>query len=124
MENANGIVVNWPTVLAYLASALAPAIVGFLQQFSKKFSETTPWYLKGLVTSAIGAFMTVTVSWLANAEASVAAGAVLATVGSVNIALRKGTRSNLESIREQRVELAVAKFAEVNNCAPDKKEDI
>ena len=126
MEDAQSIVVNWPTVLAYLASALAPTIVGFLQQFSKKFSETTPWYLKGLVTSALGALMTVVVAWLANAEASVAAGAALATIGSVNIALRKGARTNLEAIREQRIETAVVKFAEANNCPPPPavKEDI
>ena len=124
MENAQSIVVNWPTVLAYLASALAPTIVGFLQQFNKKFSETAPWYLKGIVTSALGALMTVVVAYLADAEASVAAGAVLATVGSVNIALRKGARSNLEAIRELRVETAVAKVVE-EGCPPPKvKEDI
>lgn len=112
MEEGTAVIVNWPTLLAYLAAALAPTITGFLQQFSTKFSETTPWYLKSLVTSALGALTTVVVSYLAEAEASVAAGAVLATIGSVNIALRKGSRDHLNTLRTVQLEQAVLAFAE------------
>lgn len=77
--------------LPYILSALAPVLVGILQQFNKTVSEKAPWYLKSILTLAIGAAITyVSNLVIPGADASIIAGSVLAGAGSVNIALRKG----------------------------------
>ena len=85
--------------LPYILAALAPVLVGILQQMSKTVSEKSPWYLKSILTLLIGAAIT----YLSNlvipgADANVLAGAVLAGAGSANIALRKGpAREGIEA---------------------------
>jgi len=76
--------------LPYLLSALAPVIVGLLQQMSKTVSERAPWYLKSILTMLIGAAITYISNLATGGSASVLAGTVLAAAGSANIALRKG----------------------------------
>ena len=95
---AQAISVDINVILPVLISAAAPTIVGFLQQYSKKFSETAPWYLKGAVTAGIGALIGMVTSYAASGDAlmSGATGAVVGAIGAMNIALRKGSRGNLE----------------------------
>jgi hypothetical protein len=85
-------------ILPVLVSAFAPAITGFLQQFSVKFSEKAPWYLKGAVTAGIGALIGLVASYASSGDAlmSGATGAVVGAIGALNIAFRKGSRGNLE----------------------------
>ena len=77
-------------LLPYLLSALAPVLVGLLQQMSKTVSEKAPWYLKSILTMLIGAAITYLTSMATGLPASMAGGAVIAAAGSANIALRKG----------------------------------
>jgi len=85
-------------LLPILLSVAAPTITGFLQQYSTKFAEKAPWYLKGAVTAGIGALIGIVTSYAASADAMMSgtAGAVIGAIGAMNIALRKGSRGNLE----------------------------
>jgi len=85
-------------LLPILLSVAAPTITGFLQQYSVKFAEKAPWYLKGAVTAAVGALIGIITSYAASADAMMSgtAGAVIGAIGAMNIALRKGSRGNLE----------------------------
>lgn len=84
--------VDAAVAIPVLISVLAPVITGFLQQFSTKFSEKAPWYLKGLVTAGIGALMAMIATYATQGDALLASagGAVVGALGSMNIALRKG----------------------------------
>jgi hypothetical protein len=95
---AQAVSVDMNVILPVLISACAPTIVGFLQQYSKKFSETAPWYLKGAATAAIAALIGLVTSYAASGDALMAGatGAVVGAIGAMNIAFRKGTRGNLE----------------------------
>ena len=95
---AQAISVDMNVIVPVLISACAPVIVGFLQQYSAKFAEKAPWYLKGAVTTAIGALIGMVTSYAASGDAlmSGTAGAVVGAIGAMNIAFRKGTRGNLE----------------------------
>ena len=95
---AQAVSVDMNVILPVLLSAAAPAITGFLQQYSIKFSEKAPWYLKGAVTAGIGALIGIVSSYAASGDAmmSGATGAVVGAIGAFNIAFRKGTRGNLE----------------------------
>lgn len=101
--DAKTISIDWATVLPVLIAALAPTITGFLQQLSKQWIEKAPWYLKGLLTSGLATLIGLIGSYAANGDAMMAAvgGAIIGTIGSFNIAFRKGTRGNLEVTIEQ-----------------------
>lgn len=102
--DAKTISVDWATVLPVLVAALAPAITGFIQQFSKQWAEKAPWYAKALITSGVAAIIGAIGSYAASGDAAMAAvgGAVIGSIGSFNIAFRKGTRGNLEVTIEQK----------------------
>ena len=84
------VVVNWDVILPYVLSTAAPVITGFLQQYSKTFSEKAPWYAKTMITAGFGALIILLDNYVTSNQNSVVAGAVLGSVGAVNIALRKG----------------------------------
>lgn len=95
---AQAVSVDMNVIIPVVLSVLAPTITGFLQQYSKKFSETAPWYLKGAVTAGIAALIALITSYAAQGDAMLAgtAGAIVGAFGAMNIAFRKGTRGNLE----------------------------
>lgn len=95
---AQAVTVDVNVIIPVVLSVLAPTITGFLQQYSAKFSEKAPWYLKGAVTSAIGALIGIVTSYAASGDAMLAGttGAIVGAFGALNIAFRKGTRGNLE----------------------------
>ena len=102
------VVINWNELITIGLAALAPAIVGFLQQFSKIWVDKAPWWAKALITSGVGALITLITNYAAGTDAPVAAGAILASIGSINIAYRKGTRANLAAIKQVEADEAVA----------------
>lgn len=95
---AQTVSVDINVIIPVVLSVIAPTITGFLQQWNKKFSETAPWYYKGVVTAAIGALIGLVASYAASGDAllSSGAGAIVGAFGALNIAFRKGTRGNLE----------------------------
>jgi hypothetical protein len=99
MAMAAPVTVDWAVALPVLVASLAPTITGFLQQFSKNALDKAPWYLKSVITMVIGGLLSTVASYAASGDAllSAAGGAILGAVGSMNIALRKGTRGNLEA---------------------------
>lgn len=101
-----GVAIDWAVAVPVIISAVAPTIVGFLQEYSKKFSETAPWYVKGAVTAGIASLIALVGSYAASGDALLASagGAIVGTIGVVNIALRKGSRTNLLALRKERVE--------------------
>lgn len=84
--------IDWATLLPVLVAAAAPMLTGMLQQVSKKFSEAAPWYAKWAVTAVIGGVLGWITSFAATGDQLLGAsgGAVIGTLGSLNIALRKG----------------------------------
>lgn len=97
MMDLNQVSIDMNTLIPILLSGLAPTIVGFLQQWNKKFSESSSWFYKGLVTSLIGALIGVIGGYAAEGDVMLnsAAGAIIGAVGSANIYFRKGSRGNL-----------------------------
>lgn len=92
-ETATKIVtIDWGTLLPVLVAAAAPMLTGLLQQFSAKFSNTAPWYAKWAVTAILGALTGWLTSYATQGDAllSAAGGAIVGTLGTANIALRKG----------------------------------
>ena len=98
---ATAIAVNWSVALPVLVSTMAPMITGFLQQFQSNLAKA-PWYVKTILNAVIGGLLGTVSSYAASGDAllSGAAGVVLGSIGSLNIALRKGTRGNLEASLE------------------------
>jgi hypothetical protein len=84
--------VEWGTLLAVVLATAAPTITGLLQQFSVKFSEKAPWYLKSFVTAAISALIGVVTSYATQGDTllGAAGGAIVGGIGAWNIAARKG----------------------------------
>lgn len=91
------IVINWTVALPVLVSALAPTITGFLQQFQVSIAQSK-WYVKSILNAVIGGLLAMVASYAASGDLalSTAGGVILGGIGSLNIALRKGTRGNLE----------------------------
>jgi hypothetical protein len=91
------VTVDMEKLLPILLTVLAPTITGFLQQWNKKFAESSSWIFKGLVTSIIGSLIGVVAGYAAEGDILLnsAAGAIIGGFGAVNIAFRKGTRANL-----------------------------
>lgn len=84
--------VEWGVLLPVLFANCAPILTGLLQQMSKKFSESAPWYAKWAVTTLFSTLIAAVGTYAANGDALLgsAAGAVVGTFGSLSIALRKG----------------------------------
>lgn len=99
------ITIDWQVAIALLASALGPTVLGFVQQLGPQWVEKAPWYLKGLISSGISALVGMITTTIASGDAmlGLTTGAILGSVGSVNIAFRKGTRGNLEAVTTKRV---------------------
>jgi len=99
--------VDMAVLVPVLLSVLAPTITGFLQQWNQKFGESSAWYIKGPVTSAIGALIGLVTAYAASGEVLAGAagtGALVGAFGSMNIYFRKGTRGNLELDLQKKIE--------------------
>ena len=109
--------VDLNTLVPVVISVLAPAVVGFLQEYKKKFEETGKWYLKGAISSGIAALIALIGSYAASGDVLLAsaAGATVGALGSVNIYFRKGSRANLETVIKSRVD---SECAEAGTKAP------
>lgn len=93
--------VNWQVALPALISAMAPTITGFLQQFQKNLSSAN-WLVKVALNAVIGGLLGTVASYASSGDVllSSAAGVILGSIGSINIALRRGSRGNLEASLE------------------------
>ena len=100
--------IDWAVAIPVLIAAIAPTLTGFLQEYSKKFSETAPWYVKGAVTAGIAALIALITSYAASGDALLASigGAVVGIIGTINITFRKGSRANLKAVQLAKVEEA------------------
>jgi hypothetical protein len=96
--NISTITVDWATALPVLVAAVGPTVTGFLQQYSKEFVAKAPWYAKSMISTGISALIGMILAYSQQGDALLAmtGGAVLGAIGSLNIALRKGTRNNLD----------------------------
>ena len=101
---AQTVSVDLNTLIPVVISVLAPAVVGFLQEYRKKFEETGKWYLKGAVSSGVAAIIALIGSYAASGDVLLAsaAGAAVGVFGSVNIHFRKGSRENLAVVEQAR----------------------
>lgn len=98
METGSALSINWAQVLPVLIAAMAPTLTGFIQQYQKNLGNA-PWYVKSILNAVIGGLLGTVASYATSGDAllSAAGGVVLGSIGSMNIALRKGTRGNLEA---------------------------
>ena len=94
-----GLVINWSVVVPLFISSFSPAITGFIQQLSQNTLARSPWYIKSAVNACVGGLLATVAAYAASGDALISAtgGVILGSIGSINIALRKGTRGNLEA---------------------------
>lgn len=97
--DASTVTIDWGTIIPVLAATFGPTITGFLQQFSKEWIAKAPWWAKGLISTFVSTAVGMIGAAALNGEAALGAvgGALVGSIGVINIALRKGTRSNLEA---------------------------